>query len=160
MHTLREYPVYQHKGEPRRRWFTDDFFDIFVWFHNDDSTITGFQLCYDKQAKERALTWIRGRGFRHDLIDDGETTPTKNRAPILVRDEEFPASEVLVLFITSSGGIEERIRALIIEKLCLYGDLPALESNLLPSKTALHKSALYQFPSPPARTSQVSAAQS
>lgn len=152
MHTLREYPVYQHKGEPRRRWFTDDFFDIFVWFHKD-TTITGFQLCYDKQVKERALTWVRGRGFRHDLIDDGEATPTKNRSPILVRDGEFPASEVLVLFITSSGGIEDPIRSLIIEKLCRYGDLPVLD----PAPAS--KATPYPLLSAPSTTSQVSASQ-
>lgn len=38
----KEY-VRQIKGEPRRRWFYDDFFDLIVWYGTDDSII-GFQL--------------------------------------------------------------------------------------------------------------------
>ncbi len=40
--------VRQHKGEPRRRWFNDDYFDLIVWFSEKDS-ISGFQLCCDKE---------------------------------------------------------------------------------------------------------------
>lgn len=129
---LRESPIYQRQGEPRRRWFTDEFFDIFVWLDHD-LAITGFQLCYDKKGRERALTWIRGRGFRHDLIDDGELSPTKNRSPILIADGTFPENEILVRFVTNSGDIEERIRSFIIDLVCIYSEL--LSQRPRPSST-------------------------
>jgi len=46
----------QVEGEGFRRWFTDDYFDLIVWY-GDQNAMIGFQLCYDKQGKERALTW-------------------------------------------------------------------------------------------------------
>ncbi len=33
----------QIENEGFRRWFTDDFFDLIVWYENKE--ITGFQLC-------------------------------------------------------------------------------------------------------------------
>ena len=56
--------------EPRtsRRWFHDDYFDLFVW-QTDDGDITLFQLCYGIEAEERALVWHREVGFFHDGAD-------------------------------------------------------------------------------------------
>jgi len=48
----------------KRRWFHDDYFDLFVW--QAQGEITLFQLCYGGDASERALVWDRGRGFFHD----------------------------------------------------------------------------------------------
>ena len=48
----------------KRRWFHDEYFDLFVW--QDGSEVTLFQLCYGGDASERALVWDRARGFFHD----------------------------------------------------------------------------------------------
>jgi hypothetical protein len=48
----------------RRRWFHDDYFDLFVW--QADGELTLFQLCYGPDSKERALVWDKERGFFHD----------------------------------------------------------------------------------------------
>jgi hypothetical protein len=48
----------------KRRWFHDDFFDLFVW--QSDGEVTLFQLCYGADATERALVWDKARGFFHD----------------------------------------------------------------------------------------------
>ena len=42
--------------EPRRRWFSDEYFDLVVWQSAGDG-IVGFQFCYDKARTERAVTW-------------------------------------------------------------------------------------------------------
>jgi hypothetical protein len=47
-----------------RRWFHDDFFDLFVWETRGEVTL--FQLCYGGDSKERALVWDRSRGLFHD----------------------------------------------------------------------------------------------
>jgi hypothetical protein len=49
----------------RRRWFHDDFFDLFVW-EAEGGEVTLFQLCYGLDSSERALVWDKGRGLFHD----------------------------------------------------------------------------------------------
>jgi hypothetical protein len=55
------------QGEPatRRRWFHDEYFDLFVW-QNSANEIESFQLCYGIDTSERALEWRKNRGFFHD----------------------------------------------------------------------------------------------
>jgi hypothetical protein len=48
----------------RRRWFHDDYFDLFVW--QSEGEVTLFQLCYGVDSSGRALVWDRKRGFFHD----------------------------------------------------------------------------------------------
>lgn len=48
----------------RRRWFHDDYFDLFVWQAGGEVTL--FQLCYGADSAERAVVWDKGRGFFHD----------------------------------------------------------------------------------------------
>ncbi|MFW5812247.1 MAG: hypothetical protein ACOCWS_04610, partial [Alkalispirochaetaceae bacterium] len=59
-------PVRQVPGEGFRRWFTDEEMDLIVWYDGEDQEqIEGFQLCYDKEVLERALTWRPEAGFTH-----------------------------------------------------------------------------------------------
>jgi len=48
----------------KRRWFHDDYFDLFVW--QADGEVTLFELCYGPHSSERALVWDRQHGFFHD----------------------------------------------------------------------------------------------
>jgi len=48
----------------KRRWFHDEYFDLFVWQAGEEVTL--FQLCYGGDASERALVWDKARGFFHD----------------------------------------------------------------------------------------------
>jgi len=60
-------------AEPRtlRRWFHDEYFDLFVW-QTDVGEVTLFQLCYGVDASERALVWHRVGGFFHDGAGPGK----------------------------------------------------------------------------------------
>jgi hypothetical protein len=114
---LKEYQAKNHKGEPRRRWFSNEYFDVYVW-QERESAVTKFELCYDKKGRERALAWAEGVGFCHYLIDSGEISPVKNRAPILVADTEIiPIEELLERFTRESSQIQQEIRSFIIEKI-------------------------------------------
>ena len=66
------------RGDYDRRWLSDDFFDLVIWYRPDD-TIYGFQLCYDKPSWERALTWMSDRGFLtwRWTAENRSTRPTK-----------------------------------------------------------------------------------
>ena len=54
----------------KRRWFHDDFFDLFVW--QAGGKVTLFQLCYGADHTERALVWDKVRGFFHDGPPDSK----------------------------------------------------------------------------------------
>jgi hypothetical protein len=62
---LREIEGIGEEPRTRRRWFHDEYFDLFVW-QTDVGEVTLFQLCYGIDASERALVWHRVGGFFHD----------------------------------------------------------------------------------------------
>lgn len=118
---LKEYKrVRQIDGQRRRRWFSDEYFDLIVWFEPDGRP-SGFQLCYDKKGDYRALTWNEGKGYSHNLIDEGEGDfGTAKRSPILLADGAFAAEDIAGAFLAAAGGLEAALVALIREKLAAY----------------------------------------
>jgi len=108
--------VSQTKGEPRRRWFDDEYFDLIVWFEKDDS-VWGFQLCYDRERKPRALTWTRQYGYKHAGIDDGENSwgASKN-SPVLVEDGLFDSGPVSEKLDAAAGELPADIKTFILGK--------------------------------------------
>ncbi len=121
--------VMQIRGEPKRRWFSDDYFDLIVWVDETDNIIE-FQLCYNKLYDQRALIWQKKLGFRHDLVDDGEGRPGKYKAtPILVPDGRFEREEIAEKFRKESRKIEDRISTFVYEKIMLYQPLKRRRNN-------------------------------
>jgi hypothetical protein len=99
----------QIPGEGFRRWFTDDDFDLIVWYDAPPaaaavgargglSSLKGFQLCYDKTGRERALTWTREHGFQHNRIDSGEVPGHAKMTPVIMADGEFSGDVVAEQF--------------------------------------------------------------
>ena len=62
---LREIEGVADEPRTRRRWFHDDYFDLFVW-QTENGDITLFQLCYGIAPGEKALVWHRAGGFFQD----------------------------------------------------------------------------------------------
>ncbi len=113
--------VSQIPGEPFRRWFCDDVFDLIVW-HDQDHSITGFQLCYHKGVDQRALTWQDDTGFTHERVDDGERgRPFRAKmTPILVPDGIFERDHVLRLFEKECKEIDPEIVSVVTEVMRQY----------------------------------------
>ena len=109
----------QIPGEGKRRWFRDDEFDLIVWY-DDNNTVFGFQLCYDKLLGERALTWKKSGSYQHDAIDDGEVPFGNKMSPILVADGSFDKKRIAQVFVDKSAQIEQEIVDLVIEKVQNY----------------------------------------
>lgn len=110
----------QVPGEPRRRWFSSPELDLIVWVDDADQPV-GFQLCYDKQSGERALTWRAGRGFDHAAVDNGEGMPTKYKGtPILVADGVFNSRRVSEIFCKASASVPAPIRRFVTETLARH----------------------------------------
>lgn len=117
-------PLRQYSGE-YRRLFQDDEFDLFLWFSSDvpNADLVGFQLCYDKFAREQALTWHKDAGFSHSLVDTGDDSPKANRTPVLVKGGEFPAQRVTALFQQRSSQLDPIIARFVQNKLDEYASL-------------------------------------
>lgn len=89
----------------KRRWFHDEYFDLFIW--QADGEMTLFQLCYGGNASERALVWDRARGFFHDgpasrdvvaLFEDAAAAlPRELRAEIREKVHEFAGRSLRVV---------------------------------------------------------------
>jgi len=113
--------IRQIPGEPRRRWFTDIYFDLIVWFEAD--TILGFQLCYDKGKNEHALTWKSSMAYAHNRVDDGEENPGHYKAtPILMADGSFDNRMIADRFIIESAEIDLTISLFVFDKLIRFGN--------------------------------------
>ena len=88
---LREYKaVKQNKDEPRRRWFNSEYFSLMIWYHEEPiDHIVGFELCYDIQWDNLALTWWEDSGTGTYRVDDGENNPgLMKMSPLLIADED------------------------------------------------------------------------
>jgi hypothetical protein len=115
---LREIkPSRQIPGEPRRRWFTSSNIDLIVWLDDAESP-TGFQLCYDKEHHEHALTWTRRAGYSHMAVDPGEPRPARHKAtPILVADGNFDAKRILEEFRREARSLPPELAQLVEQRL-------------------------------------------
>ena len=99
--------VRQIPGEGTRRWFRDDELDLIVWYGGDGS-IYGFQLCYDKLDRERALTFREPQSYQHHAIDDGEGPMLGPKmSPILVADGLVDSKRIEKLFADRAANVPE-----------------------------------------------------
>jgi hypothetical protein len=69
---LREEKRPKIRGDYDRRWMSDDYFDLIVWYEPGGRGVHGFQLCYGKPDAEHAVTWRRTSGFTHQRVETGE----------------------------------------------------------------------------------------
>lgn len=118
--------VRQIDGEPRRRWFHNEDFDLIVWLGPDkrvktEERIIGFQLCYNKTESPRALTWYSHSGYSHCRVDDGESKPGKYKAaPILLRNGPFNKNGIADRFLSASRKMDPDIARFVHEKIAGY----------------------------------------
>jgi hypothetical protein len=114
---LREIQARQLSGEPGRRWFTSADIDLFVWV-GEDGAPTGFQLCYDKQRREHALTWTRAAGYTHMGVDGGESRPGRYKGtPILVANGAIDFDGIFEQLRSQAGALPAEFLDLVEGKL-------------------------------------------
>jgi hypothetical protein len=120
--------VRQQDPQLRRRWFRDDYFDLFTW-QRPDGGIVGFQLCYDLPSFERVLSWREAQGYSHHRVDGGEASPYKNMTPIMTLDGVMPLLTVLMEYDRRSVELEPGVRLFLRERLMDYGKGAALDAT-------------------------------
>ena len=114
--------VRQQDPQVRRRWFRDDYFDLFTW-QRPDGGIAGFQLCYDLPNYERVLSWRDTQGYSHHSVDGGEQSPFKNRTPIMVLDGPLPLPTVLEEFDRRASELDPALHGFLRKHLLAYGSI-------------------------------------
>ena len=111
--------VQQRRPREKRRWFQDDYFDLFLT-EDGAGELQWFQLCYARDTwRERVLEWRRGRGFQHMRRDERPDHFTKDRNALLF-DGVLPYVEVSERFAAAAGGLPRDIAALVAEKVREY----------------------------------------
>lgn len=116
----------QVTDELPRRWFSDEVMDLILW-EKPDGDVFGFQLCYDKDRVECAITWKQGMGYKHSVVDDGMRVGKYKATPILMAPRAFDKERVAMDFESRSEQLEDHVKALVLEKIASF---PAAEDPL------------------------------
>ena len=114
--------VRQIPGEDFKVWFTDDYWDLFIWIDRK-KTISSFQLGYGKPAEEKIIKWTRGGSLYAMTVSSGEETLSANRTPILVMDTSFDKELVIAKFREDSRRVTRQIADFIIARLSAYSEV-------------------------------------
>jgi len=109
----------QIAGEGKRRWFRGDAVDLIIWY-DDNESIEGFQLCYNKTTSEKAFTWRSSGSYYHNSIDDGENAQTFKMTPILIADGAVFPNKIAAIFDKESAKIDPEIVSFIRQKILNY----------------------------------------
>lgn len=130
--------VRQIPGEGRRRWFTDTNFDLIVWY-TDEGALVGFQLCYDKQGREKAFTWRKGHRSVQEAVDGGESPGHMKLSPVLSGTWEGAPAGLADDFFRASAGIDDReLVRLVYDAICRDSET----ANATPADVRIHQASV------------------
>ena len=102
-----------------RRWFQDDYFDLFVWQDASGEPVA-FQLCYARGGNEGAIEWHAQRGFSHGRIDPGARPARHAMSPLLRPDGVPPYYRIVNRFLDLPPDWDPQLHAFVLERLREY----------------------------------------
>ena len=111
--------VVQAESSSRRRWFHDEYFDLFVW-QSGGLEIESFQLCYGIDSSERALEWRKNRGFFHDGVKPATVAPEGSADTSRADSREPSAQAMSSRFDFAARALPEDIRGAVTAKIRDY----------------------------------------
>ena len=111
--------IRQDSGRGYRRWFQDEYFDLFVW-QDEDGTPVAFQLCYARGKTEGVISWASGSGFDHSRVDSGEKPFHHAMAPLLRPAAMPPYFTVYGRLLAATADWDPRLRAFLLERMREY----------------------------------------
>jgi hypothetical protein len=131
------------QGEPatRRRWFHDEYFDLFVW-QNSANEIESFQLCYGIDSSERALEWRKNRGFFHDGAKVAAPEGILDMKPAASREPS--ATAMTSRFEFAARALPDDIREAITARIREYAE----KASAVPSRRRHVRRAAWQQQGP------------
>lgn len=117
---LKTRPIRHFNNDLDKRWMTDDYFDLVVWY-DGVGDVYGLELGYDKLGLERVLRWRRGQGYLHAQVDGGGGA-FSHMSPVLGASWiEFPLEEVHREFMGRTVELDPGIRQFVADHLVEYG---------------------------------------
>jgi len=107
--------VAQDDPTSQRRWFHDDYFDLFLRLTGGE--LVEFALCYGIDSAERALVWNRDRGYFHDggTSDSGDFIGAR-----IAPGGSLQADPIIARFEEAAGGLPEKLRGAVMAHLREY----------------------------------------
>lgn len=107
--------VSQDEPSSQRRWFHDDYFDLFVW--ETGGELVAFELCYGGHSSEQALVWTQGHGYFHD---GGKSGSGDIIAARLLPGDALDADPIIARFERAADGLPEALRLALRARLREY----------------------------------------
>lgn len=105
-----------------RRLFTAPGCDLYLWYNSQaDKTLTGFQLVYNLDEDQKALTWTADAGFNH-LGVDLDRRRQHLQTPILVEDGLFEYGTIEQQLKLSYTEASDDDLKFALEKIIRYGE--------------------------------------
>lgn len=117
---LKEYAKVRQERGSVRRLFSDDQYDLYVWYEADGLTIIGFQIVYFRGEEQKAFTWTRESGFTHTTVE-GWDDSRFNRTPFLVADGTVDIASLRSDFEFRGIEVDEAVKAFVSGKLAEFG---------------------------------------
>jgi hypothetical protein len=113
--------IEQRKLQHTRRWFQDDYFDLYVW-QDHAGEVLRFQLCYERVSRhERALEWQRERGFQHLAVRQRYSgSPGRDQSGDMTLDGVMPYVALKDRFAAAARSLPPEMLRFIDEKLTEY----------------------------------------
>ena len=106
----------QESGELRRRWFSGEEMDLYVWL-NDEEVIVAYQLTYDKPHSEKAVVWKEEEGISHLGVDDGSNPGGHPGSPLLVPDGKMNGTRIIAKLKEHGSDLDSEITGFIISSI-------------------------------------------
>ena len=113
--------VDQRDPQRTKRWFQDDYFDLFVW-QDRAGDVVRFQLCYERDTRrERALEWQQGHGYQHLKVKQRYgSAPGRDHSGDMALDGVLPYVALKDRFAAAAPGLPAEILDFILDKLTEY----------------------------------------
>lgn len=111
--------VTQRETGKYRRWFQDDFFDLYTW-ENYQGEMQSFQLCYDISDRQCSLFWTLQNGYRHEGVDTPEHKPGRAMSALLVQRDSVLVEGVISRFEAAALQLPDKIKRFVLEKIHDY----------------------------------------
>lgn len=107
--------VSQDEPSSERRWFHDDYFDLFV--RQAGGELAAFELCYGIPSSGQALVWTQTHGYFHD---GGKSGSKDIIAARLLPGDPLDADPIIARFERAADGLPEALRLALKARLREY----------------------------------------
>jgi hypothetical protein len=116
---LQEVPnVRQRPDEGFRRYFTSEYFRLWVWYAHDRKSIIGFQLLYGGHDEEKEITWMKKGVFSHHRVSDEQSfSGAAKQTQMLEGDAGKVRASTIYLFRRYASKIEHGIVELVVRRI-------------------------------------------